>query len=120
MVLNPPGADADVSDPRFEPEPLGPHHEVFARVHEALPDLKAHDPGWWTLARPRDGIFVEFLLSDRDPVTSFGMKVDGTDAAFDVVVDLLESLGWQGQDIAAGLPVTREGSRASFRVAAAG
>ncbi|MFT3836661.1 MAG: hypothetical protein QM723_06665 [Myxococcaceae bacterium] len=84
----------------FVPDPLGPAHEVIAKLTARLPKLDFSDRAWGVLEGP--GFSIEFNLGAAPIADSLMLHVRGGPAAFGAVREVSEALGVPALDLSTG------------------
>jgi len=89
-----------ISSPEDLPEDyesqLGSRETVRAVLADLLPDADFSDENWVRL-KTADFV-IEFILGSRDPVTTLGLRINGSDGALATVRTLCEHTGWRAYD----------------------
>lgn len=94
-----PDGDGGDSDTVVMP-PLGLRTAILALLTSLFPDADYADPTWVVLRR--NGFVIEFMLGAKDPLSSLGLRIHGSDQALDVAKLLCEYMGWRAYDTSLG------------------
>lgn len=84
----------------FDVEPLGSKAAILALLGDLFPDADFSDPTWVVL--DKTGFSIEFIVGEKDPVDSLGLRIHGDESWIAVARVLCERNGWRAYDTSSG------------------